>query len=190
MLATGAAPPYRAPCNRCVNPTRRRELAQPLWTPRLRRSSLLTISALEVNRADVRRGLLAPARIDSASSKIRSAATSESRRASPRTKSATVPAPSPPHLGWTHYLLLMLVANPTARAFYELETARESWSNREVERQIASHNDPGSHGTALRVRPERMASRGNRRRGARLSSRSRSPQPMPIARIAARVGES
>ena len=26
----------------------------------------------------------------------------------------------PPHLGWTHYLVLMRVENPTARAFYEI----------------------------------------------------------------------
>jgi len=65
---------------------------------------------------------------DSASKKIRSALPSESR-------AATV---FPPYLGWTHYLLLMRVASPTARAFYEIEAARESWSSRELERQIAS----------------------------------------------------
>ena len=44
----------------------------------------------------------------------------------------------PPHLGWTHYLVLMRVENPTARAFYEIETARESWASRELERQVTS----------------------------------------------------
>jgi len=44
----------------------------------------------------------------------------------------------PPLLGWTHYLILMRVENPTARAFYEIEAAREGWSTRELERQIAS----------------------------------------------------
>lgn len=44
----------------------------------------------------------------------------------------------PPHLGWTHYLALLKVANPSARAFYEIEAVRESWSSRELERQIAS----------------------------------------------------
>jgi predicted nuclease of restriction endonuclease-like (RecB) superfamily len=48
------------------------------------------------------------------------------------------PAFFPPYLGWTHYLLLMRVANPSARAFYEIEAARESWSSRELERQIGS----------------------------------------------------
>ena len=65
---------------------------------------------------------------DSTSKKIRSAVPSESR-------AATV---FPPYLGWTHYLLLMRVASPTARAFYEIEAARESWSSRELERQIQS----------------------------------------------------
>ena len=56
----------------------------------------------------------------------------------------------PPALGWTHYLMLMRVANPTARAFYEIEAARECWSTRQLERQIgallfdrlAKHRDP------------------------------------------------
>ena len=54
-------------------------------------------------------------------------------------KSATVEsAIFPPHLGWTHYLVLMRVENPTARAFYEIEAAREGWVSRELERQVAS----------------------------------------------------
>jgi predicted nuclease of restriction endonuclease-like (RecB) superfamily len=44
----------------------------------------------------------------------------------------------PSNLGWTHYLVLLKVTNPTARAFYEIEAARESWSSRELERQVAS----------------------------------------------------
>lgn len=72
----------------------------------------------------------------------RTAALSKSKpekiRTAALTKSAGVPAPFPPHLGWTHYLVLMRVANPMARAFYEIEAARESWSSRELERQIAS----------------------------------------------------
>ncbi len=54
-------------------------------------------------------------------------------------KSATIEsAIFPPHLGWTHYLVLMRVENPTARAFYEIEAAREGWVSRELERQVAS----------------------------------------------------
>ena len=72
----------------------------------------------------------------------RTAALSKSKpekiRTAPLTKSAGVPAPFPPHLGWTHYLVLLRVTNPTARAFYEIEAVRESWSSRELERQIAS----------------------------------------------------
>ena len=75
------------------------------------------------------------------SSKIRSAVPSELRsgvRTAALTEMADGPAPFPPYLGWTHYLILMRVTNPTARAFYEIEAARESWVSRELERQIAS----------------------------------------------------
>jgi DUF1016 N-terminal domain len=48
------------------------------------------------------------------------------------------PALFPAVLAWTHYAILMRVANPTARAFYEIEAVREAWSTRELERQIAA----------------------------------------------------
>jgi len=44
----------------------------------------------------------------------------------------------PPMLGWSHYLVLLHVPRPEARSFYEIEAARESWSVRELERQVAS----------------------------------------------------
>lgn len=44
----------------------------------------------------------------------------------------------PPILSWTHYRLLVSVERAEARAFYEIEAARESWSVRELERQIAA----------------------------------------------------
>lgn len=44
----------------------------------------------------------------------------------------------PPILSWTHYRLLLSIDKPQARAFYEIEAARESWSVRELERQIAA----------------------------------------------------
>lgn len=44
----------------------------------------------------------------------------------------------PLSLGWTHYLILMKVANPAARAFYEIEAAKQVWSTRQLERQIAA----------------------------------------------------
>ncbi len=44
----------------------------------------------------------------------------------------------PAVLSWTHYRLLIAVERPEARAFYEIEAARESWSVRELERQIAA----------------------------------------------------
>ncbi len=44
----------------------------------------------------------------------------------------------PPHLSWTHYRMLITVDNEAARRFYEIETMRENWSTRELERQIGS----------------------------------------------------
>ena len=41
-------------------------------------------------------------------------------------------------LNWTHYRLLISIADPSARSFYEIEAATEGWSTRELERQIAS----------------------------------------------------
>ena len=44
----------------------------------------------------------------------------------------------PPILSWTHYRMLLAVDRPEARAFYEIEAAREGWSVRELERQIGA----------------------------------------------------
>jgi hypothetical protein len=44
----------------------------------------------------------------------------------------------PPTLAWSHYLVLIRVARPEARSFYEIEAAQESWSVRELERQVAA----------------------------------------------------
>ncbi len=44
----------------------------------------------------------------------------------------------PPQLGWSHYLVLQRIENDRARAFYEIEAAREAWSVRELERQVAA----------------------------------------------------
>ena len=51
---------------------------------------------------------------------------------------AESPAPFPPALSWSHYLVLIRVQDDQARAFYEIEAAKESWSVRELERQVAS----------------------------------------------------
>ena len=44
----------------------------------------------------------------------------------------------PPVLSWTNYRVLIAVDSADARAFYEIEAVRESWSVRELERQIGS----------------------------------------------------
>ena len=41
-------------------------------------------------------------------------------------------------LGWSHYVTLLTIDNADARRFYEIETADNGWSVRELERQIAS----------------------------------------------------
>lgn len=51
-------------------------------------------------------------------------------------KSATVAFPS--SLSWSHYLVLIRVADASARAFYEIEAARENGSARDLERPVAS----------------------------------------------------
>lgn len=52
---------------------------------------------------------------------------------------ASEAAPFPALLSWSHYLVLLRVQADPARSFYEIEAAREGWSVRELERQIASH---------------------------------------------------
>lgn len=41
-------------------------------------------------------------------------------------------------LSWTHYRILMRVDNTNARTFYEIETVKNNWSSRELERQKGS----------------------------------------------------
>jgi predicted nuclease of restriction endonuclease-like (RecB) superfamily len=48
------------------------------------------------------------------------------------------PSLFPAALSWSHYCVLMRVEQATARGFYEIEAHRESWSVRELERQIGS----------------------------------------------------
>jgi len=43
-----------------------------------------------------------------------------------------------PNLSWTHYRMLLRVEKSKARAFYEIETIRNNWKTRELERQINS----------------------------------------------------
>ena len=43
-----------------------------------------------------------------------------------------------PNLSWTHYRVLLRVEKSEARAFYEIESIKNNWSARELERQMAS----------------------------------------------------
>lgn len=48
------------------------------------------------------------------------------------------PAHFTPNLSWTHYRTLLKVTPPEARSFYTIETLKNSWSARELERQVNS----------------------------------------------------
>jgi len=61
----------------------------------------------------------------------------EKGRAAPRGKSWK-PGLLHPNLSWTHYRTLLRADKPEARAFYEIEAIKNSWSAREMERQMAS----------------------------------------------------
>ena len=63
------------------------------------------------------------------------------------TSTPTLPAPSGkpwqpgffhPNLSWTHYRILLRVDRQAVRSFYEIETVRNNWKTRELERQINS----------------------------------------------------
>ena len=41
-------------------------------------------------------------------------------------------------LGWSHYLILMRIDNPQERSFYEIEAARQNWSEPQLKRQYNS----------------------------------------------------
>ena len=78
---------------------------------------------------------------ENSGSEIRSTPLIESAASLPTAAFETRPrtcALFPPALAWSHYLALLRVQNQQARAFYEIEAAREAWSVRELERQIAS----------------------------------------------------
>ncbi len=41
-------------------------------------------------------------------------------------------------LSWSHYLILMRIADPMARSFYEIECQQQDWSVRQLSRQVGS----------------------------------------------------
>ena len=55
-----------------------------------------------------------------------------------RSSQAWQPGALHPNLSWTHYRTLLRVGRSEARAFYEIESIRNAWSARELERQINS----------------------------------------------------
>lgn len=55
--------------------------------------------------------------------------------ASGESQQAQTPAFS---LSWSHYLILMNIANPDERSFYEIEALEQNWSVRQLSRQVGS----------------------------------------------------
>lgn len=74
----------------------------------------------------------------SALPEIRQALPGELKRKRQAAPGQSDPPPFSPAISWTHYLALLRVTNPAARAFYEIEAARQAWSTRQLERQIAA----------------------------------------------------
>jgi predicted nuclease of restriction endonuclease-like (RecB) superfamily len=74
---------------------------------------------------------------------LRSESTARPKRNATRAKSAIPQAAGGeslalrPELSWTHYRLLLGLADPAAREWYMTEAASEHWSTRQLERQIS-----------------------------------------------------
>ena len=62
-------------------------------------------------------------------------------------------------LSWSHYVCLLSVRSPQARAFYESEAIRGGWSVRQLDRQIGTQF---YERTTHSQRPELMLARGQR----------------------------
>ena len=60
-------------------------------------------------------------------------------------------------LSWSHYIKLLSLENPNARAFYETEALRGGWSLRQLERQI---NSMFYERTALSINKAAMLTKG------------------------------
>ncbi len=89
--------------------------ARTLW--RLRQFYQLYPSGSALGSPESATGILTAPLTESRSRKILT---------TPRTELASAPAAAfPPNLGWAHYRVLLNVANDGARAFYEIEAARE-----------------------------------------------------------------
>jgi len=63
--------------------------------------------------------------------------TSEEKISAPLERKSLLPHFNP-DLSWSHYRELIKISRADARKFYEIEAAKNNWSRRELERQIAS----------------------------------------------------
>ena len=64
-------------------------------------------------------------------------------------------------LPWTHYVILLSIDNPKARAFYETEALRGGWSSRQLERQV---NTQCYERTLMSKNKAAMLTKGNKQK--------------------------
>lgn len=76
-----------------------------------------------------------------------------------------------PNLAWSLYRHLLKVDAPDARAFYEIEAVKQSWSARELERQIASLLFERLAKSRDKTGVMRLATEATRSRRPRISSK-------------------
>lgn len=66
-------------------------------------------------------------------------ATLQRKSSAPQTKSESQADEKPLFsLSWNHYQVLMRIQNPDERSFYEIESAQQQWSVRQLQRQVGS----------------------------------------------------
>lgn len=91
--------------------------------------------AWEIESADLPDGPRARARLPG----TEKAQTPSARSAEPHSQPESVPITADTFpLPWSHYVRLLSVENPLARAFYEEEAIRGGWSVRQLDRQVGS----------------------------------------------------
>jgi predicted nuclease of restriction endonuclease-like (RecB) superfamily len=68
----------------------------------------------------------------------KSSATRKSQTPSAKSSEAHDSQSQPFNLSWSHYVFLLGVKNPEERSFYEIESAQQNWTVRELKRQFDS----------------------------------------------------
>lgn len=84
------------------------------------------------------------------------------RRISPPEEAIQKSGQLAPNLSWTHYRVLLRLDKPAARTFYEIESLKNNWSARELERQV---NSLWYERLALKQGQKRIDAPGHQRAG-------------------------